>query len=49
MILDSIIVGVVVISAAAYLVWHFMPKPKKKGNCAATCGHCAAKTLVRTP
>ena len=49
MIVDSIIVGAVVTSAAAYLVWHFMPKSRKKGNCAATCGNCAAKAPVRRP
>lgn len=49
MILDSIIVGVIVVGAAAYLVWHFMPKPRKATGCPAPCGTCASKAPARTP
>ena len=49
MILDSIIVGMVVMAAAGYLVWHFMPKTKKASGCPAPCGTCTAKAPARTP
>ena len=49
MILDFIIVGTVVAGAVAYLVWNFMPRPKKASGCPAPCGTCAAKSSARTP
>jgi hypothetical protein len=39
MILDGMIVAVVVASAVAYLVWHFLPRRKAPSPCAA----CPAK------